>query len=79
MTYAADGNIYATNFSFHLLKIDPQTLSNTDVGAGNVGDLGGIAAISVPTSVPEPGTLSLIGIASVGLLNSLRKKISKVC
>jgi len=47
MTYAADGNIYATNFSYFLLKIDPQTLSNTAIGNGNIGDLAGIAAIAV--------------------------------
>jgi hypothetical protein len=50
ITYAPDGNIYGTNFSYYLLKIDPQTLSNTAVGNGTFGGLGGIAAISVPST-----------------------------
>ncbi|MGA2591798.1 MAG: hypothetical protein ABSH32_17945 [Bryobacteraceae bacterium] len=45
ITYAADGYIYATNFSSALLKIDPRTLSNTVIGSGNIGALGGIAAL----------------------------------
>jgi hypothetical protein len=77
MTYAADGNIYATNYSSYLLKIDPHTLSTTLVGRGNIGDLNGLAAASIPTSLPEPGTCSLIGIASLGLLIRRRNKISK--
>ncbi len=44
ITFAADGNIYATNFSYALTKIDPQTLSNTLVGFGNIGDVDGIAS-----------------------------------
>ena len=49
ITFAPDGNIYATNFSYGLLKINPQTASNISVGGGSIGDLQGIAA--VPTSV----------------------------
>jgi hypothetical protein len=69
ITYAADGNIYASNFSYALLKIDPQTLSNTFVGFGNVGDLGGIAAVAAP-SVPEPSTLALMG-TSIAVMGTL--------
>lgn len=73
IAYAADGNIYASNFSYALLKIDPQTLSNTTVGFGDIGALGGIAAVSVST--PEPGTVFLITIASMALLIRVRKEM----
>ncbi len=61
ITYAQDGNIYATNFSYALLKIDPQSASNTLIGLGNIGDLEGIAALAAPlTATPAfsiaPGT-----------------------
>jgi Chitobiase/beta-hexosaminidase C-terminal domain len=53
ITYALDGNIYATNFSYALLKIDPQTASNALIGFGSIGDLDGIAAIASPmTATP---------------------------
>jgi len=71
ITFAPDGNIYATNFGYDLVKIDPQTLAATLVGFGGIGPLDGIASISV--SSPEPGTLSLIPIALLGLLIRLRK------
>ena len=50
ITYAPDGNIYATNFSYTLMKINPQTASSTLIGAGNIGDLDGIAAIATPVT-----------------------------
>lgn len=61
ITYATDGNIYATNFSYALLKINPQTASNTLIGIGTIGDLDGIAALAAPltatpTFSPAPGT-----------------------
>ena len=61
ITYAPDGNIYATNFSSSLLKINPQTASNILVGVGSIGDLDGIAAVatsvaSVPAFSPGAGT-----------------------
>jgi N-acetylneuraminic acid mutarotase len=62
ITYAPDGNIYATNFSYTLLKIDPQTASNIVIGGGSIGDLDGIAAIATaqvtetPTFSPVAGT-----------------------
>ena len=60
ITYAADGNIYATNFSYFLLKIDPQTLSNTAIGNGNIGDLGGIAASVSINAIPIPVTVTTV-------------------
>ncbi len=71
ITFAPDGSIYATNFGYDLVKIDPQTLVATLVGFGGIGPLDGIASISV--SSPEPSTLSLISIALLGLLILLRK------
>ena len=61
ITYAPDGNIYATNYSYALLKINPQTASNTLIGLGSIGDLDGIAAIAqqpltaTPTFSPGAG------------------------
>jgi hypothetical protein len=54
ITYAPDGNIYATNFSYGLFKIDPQTASNTLIGFGTIGDLDGIAAIAAPPVTAAP-------------------------
>ena len=73
ITYASDGYIYATNYSYALLKIDPTALSISVVGFGSIGAPDGIAA----TSVPEPRTLYFVA-ASVGLLICPRKKISKL-
>ena len=61
ISYAPDGNIYATNFSYSLLKINPQTASNTLIGAGSIGDLDGIAAVATsvaatPAFSPVAGT-----------------------
>jgi hypothetical protein len=54
ITYAPDGNIYATNFSYGLFKIDPQTASNTLIGFGTIGDLDGIAAIATTSATATP-------------------------
>ena len=61
MTYAPDGYIYATNFSYGLLKINPQSASNTFIGFGSIGDLDGIAALPAPLAATPvfsiaPGT-----------------------
>jgi len=40
---APDGLIYATNWSWHLIRIDPRTGRNVGVGLGQLGALGGLA------------------------------------
>jgi hypothetical protein len=52
--FAPDGFIYATNFSWSLIKINPINGQMTVVGYGNVGPLRGIASSNTTHTTPVP-------------------------
>lgn len=74
VTFAPDGYIYATNYSYALLRIDVNAGTVTNVGLGHIGDLGSIAAAS--SAVPEPSTwaMMLAGFAGLGFAGYRRAK-----
>jgi hypothetical protein len=55
--FAVDGNIYGTNYSWGLLKIDPITGTEVAVGSGNLGALGGLASIAISEARARPSAL----------------------
>ena len=62
---APDGYIYATNFSWTLLRINPATGSVVAVGQGNLGALGGLAATpGQPLRVVAPNGGETLVVAS---------------
>lgn len=55
IAYAPDGQIYATNYSWWLAKIDPATAVTTLVGLGNLGALDGLTVeINAPFVAATP-------------------------
>ena len=70
--YAPNGQLYASNFSYAPVRVDPASAVQTLVGMGAVGDLSGIA--SVP-AVPEPKTYAMLlaGLSLVGLIARWRR------
>jgi hypothetical protein len=65
--FAPDGFIYASNWSYTLIRVDPSTAVQTNMGIGAVGDLSGIAS-----AVPEPEAYAMI-LAGMVLLATLSR------
>ena len=55
--YAPDGNIYHSNFSFALVRIDPKSGKQTVVGFGSVGALSGVASIPINYTLASSGII----------------------
>jgi len=62
LDHAPDGQLYHSNFSHALIRLDPSTGVQSVVGFGAIGALGGIASV-----VPEPAAawLGLAGLWAV--------------
>lgn len=52
LDYAPDGNVYHSNSSFALIRLDPVTGLQTNIGFGSVGALAGVASfVPVPPAI----------------------------
>lgn len=66
--FAPDGNLYHSNFSYALIRLDPATGVQTILGFGQVGALAGLAS-----AVPETSTSIMLACGLVAL--SLRMRV----
>jgi len=66
LTFAPDGTLYGLRYTGELVTIDPG--SGVQTPSADLGDQNWWVGLAIPTPVPEPSTITLLGIGLLGLI-----------